>query len=362
MRRTPHKRPEIKILPSNPEEKGELRQDMITGKWVVVAIGRSRRPDDFSRERTKPRRLPKYQEQCPFCNLADFPQEPDILRLPDDPDTWAVHVFRNKYPAFVPQDDIRSWSRGPYRAMESVGYHELLATRWHNQIEPLMTQQELALELEALVLRYRQLKTKSSVNYIQIINNHGQEAGGSLAHPHHQIFTVPVLPDDIQDLLRGAEAYAQEQGKDGYEVMLQYERAQGERLVWENDDFTAFCPYASRFPFEVWIMPRRPEPFFENIGPGERESLAEIMQQVLGRLYTGLHDPPYNYYILSAPCDETGFVCNVATFQHFRWHIQITPRLNAWGGFEIGSGLEITTTLPETSAAFLREQKVARTI
>lgn len=342
------------------KEVGELRQDMITGKWTVVATGRSTRPHDFAIQNPKPTAQPKYKDDCPFCNLANFPQEPDVLRLPDDNDRWQVHVFGNKYPAFVPKDEFRAWQVGPYRAMESVGYHEILATRWHNQIEPLMDQGELALELEALVLRYRQLKVKPSVNYIQIINNHGPAAGGSLEHPHHQIFTVPVLPDDIQDLLQGAEKYAQRHGEEGYEALLRFEHETGERIIWENDDFTALCPYASRVPFEVWIVPRRPEPFFENLSPAGRDSLAEALQQVLGRLYTGLNDPPYNYFVLSAPCDETGFVCDKETFKHFRWHIQITPRLTIWGGFEIGSGLEISTALPEESAAFLREQKLPK--
>lgn len=343
-------------------ETGELRQDMITGKWSIVATGRSKRPHDFAIQRQKPTALPKYKDDCPFCNLANFPQEPDVLRLPDDPDAWQVHIFGNKYPAFLPKDDFRSWQVGPYRAMESVGYHEILATRWHNLAEPLMSVRELSLELEALVLRYRQLKTKPSVNYIQIINNHGAAAGGSLEHPHHQIFTVPVLPDDIQDLLHGAERYAQLHNEEGYEAMLRYEHETGERIIWENDEFTVLCPYASRVPFEVWIVPRKSEPFFENVSPAQRDALAEAMQQALGRLYTGLNDPPYNYFVLSAPCDETGFVCNKETFQHFRWHIQITPRLNIWGGFEIGSGLEITTALPEESAAFLREQKLPKSL
>ena len=343
-------------------ETGELRQDMITEKWTVIATGRSKRPHNFATQRPKPPTVPKYQDDCPFCNLADFPQEPDVLRLPDDPDRWQVHIFANKYPAFIPKDDFRSWQVGPYRAMESVGYHEVLATRWHNQLEALQSIRELSLELEALVLRYRQLKVKPSVNYIQIISNHGPAAGGSLEHPHHQIFTVPVLPDDIQDLLNGAERYALKHQEEGYAAMLRFERETGDRIIWENDAFTVLCPFASRLPFEVWVLPRQPEPFFENISPQQRDQLAEAMQQALGRLYTGLNDPPYNYYILSAPCDETGFVCDREKFKHFRWHIQITPRLNIWGGFEIGSGLEITSALPEESAAFLREQKLPKTM
>lgn len=339
------------------DQVGELRQDPVTGRWVVIAPGRAQRPDNFAKEAPVVTQRLKYQESCPFCNLVDFPQAPDVLRLPDDPKNWQVHIFANKYPAFRPHDDAKIWQVGPFRTMEAIGYHEIMATRWHNQIEALMTPRELALQLEALVLRYRQLKTKQSVNYIQVIKNHGALAGGSLEHPHHQIFTTPVLPDVIREALLGAEKYANtHQGEGVYSVMTRFELESGERIVYRNDDFVAYCPYASRVPFEVKIVPLAQEPFFENISPAHRESLAEVLQQVLGRLYTALNDPPYNYYIHSAPCDATGFVCDVSTYQHFRWHIDVTPRLNIWGGFELGTGLDINTMVPETAAAFLREQ------
>ena len=336
---------------------GELRQDLVTGKWVVIATARAKRPDDFASDR-QIRELPKFRADCVFCDLATFAQEPDVLRLPDDADTWQVHIFGNKYPAFRPEEDFCAWSVGPYRASEAVGYHEVLATRHHHQVDARISVAELALQLEALVLRYRKLKQKTSVNYIQIIKNHGPEAGGSVEHPHHQIFTVPVLPSDIQDILLGAERYGREKGDSPYTAMLAFEREDGSRMVWENDAFTAFCPYASRVPFEVWIMPREHERFFDNIDPGKREQLAEVMKQVFERMYWGLHDPPYNYYIHSAPCDNTGFVCDLEEFQHTRWHVQILPRLAVWGGFELGTGLEINTAMPEESAAFLRQVKI----
>lgn len=338
------------------KETGELRQDIITGKWVVIATGRAKRPDDMAGNRPKPKAIQKYKDDCPFCNLAKYPQEPDVLRLPDDPEEWQVHIFGNKYPAFSSKDDFRSWNDGPYRGMESVGYHELLAPRWHNQFDMLVSQKEMALFLEALILRYRSLKIKPSVNYIQIIRNHGSEAGGSLEHPHHQIFTVPVLPSDVQDLLYGAENYYKKHQQDVFQTMLDFELSEGKRIVFENEHFVAFCPYASRAPFETWIMPKKANPFFETTGPKQRDALTESLQQVLGRLYTGLNDPPYNYYIHSAPCDDTGFVCDKETFKHFRWHIEIFPRLAKFGGFELGTGLEINSSLPEESAEFLRNQ------
>ncbi len=345
-------------MPHNEHTTGELRQNPITEKWVAIATERAKRPDSFAKEREKKQPLQRYKADCPFCNLTAYPQEPDVLRLPDDHDAWQVHIFQNKYPAFIPSSELRSWKLGPYLATNAVGYHELLATKYHNHDDALAPRHIVELELEALVLRYRELKSQPSVNYIQIIKNHGKEAGASLEHPHHQIFSVPVLPSDIADLLHGTERYAKKHGEKAFTIILDYEREQKKRIVFENEYFTVFCPYASRVAFETWIMPRQPNPFFEDIGPAEREALAEAMQHVLGKLYTGLQDPPYNYYIHSAPCDENGFVCDKSLFQHFRWHIAIMPRLSTSAGFELGTGIEINTVLPEDAAAFLREQSL----
>jgi len=337
---------------------GELRQDLVTGKWVVVATGRAKKPSSFLKERPKPKKPPKTVNDCPFCNLEKYPQAPDILRLPDDPDEWELHIFNNKYPAFNPTDDFRSWQNGPYRAMESVGYHELLATRHHNQIDALLSYRQMSLQIEALVSRYRQLKEKPSVSYIQIIKNHGEDAGASLEHPHHQIFTVPVVPSDIKDVMNGSLEYAADNGNEVFDTIIDFELKENVRTIYENDKFVAFCPYSSRVPFEIWIVPKEPNPYFENLSPKDREALSEVMVKVFASLYVGLNDPSYNYYILSAPCDDTSSVREHKGYKNFRWHIQVMPRLNTWGGFEMGTGLEITTALPEDSAAFLREQKI----
>lgn len=343
-------------MDTNIHKIGELRQNPITEKWVAFATNRAHRPDSFAKEEGNTPPLPRYKDDCVFCNLAKYPQEPDILRLPNDPTHWKVHIFGNKYPAFVPDQELKAWNEGPYRAASSVGHHEILAPKYHNQDDGIIQRAVLELELEALVLRYRQLKSEPSVNYIQIIKNHGKEAGGSVEHPHHQIFSIPVLPNDIAELLHGTERYAKKHGEKAFTILLDFERETKRRIVFENEYFTAFCPYASRVPFETWILPRKSDPFFDDIGPSEREALAEALQTILGKMYTGLKNPAYNYYIHSAPCDETGFVCDKSLFQHFRWHIAILPRLATQAGFELGTGVEINTVLPEEAAAFLREQ------
>jgi len=340
------------------ESESEIRQDLITGKWVVVAAGRSKRPHDGSVEGEAAYERPAhYEKGCPFCELKVFRQEPDIVRLPDDDEKWQVHVFSNKYPALRP-GELMSGEVGPYRWVSATGYHEVLAWRWHDQDDHLLTQKEWGWQVEALVARFRQLKEEQQVNYIQIIKNHGVEAGQSLTHPHMQLFTIPVLPSDVADILRGAETYAKSKGREVFADLLEFERSEGNRVVWENEQFTVFCPYASRVPYEMWIVSKEANPFFENIGPEEQQALAESLLQAMRRLHKALGHPPYNFYIHSAPCDDRGFVCDKETFKHFRWHVQILPRITNWGGFELGTGLEINTVLPEAAAAHLREQRI----
>ena len=333
---------------------GELRQDFITGKWALVAAGRAKRPQHKPANQT-PKKSVKYVNDCPFCNLIDHIQEPDVLRIPDDPDKWLFHIFENKYPALSPKVDFRTWGKGPYRVVESVGYHDLLATRWHNQHETNMSVSQIALELEALVLRYRQLKNEKSVSYIQILKNYGTAAGGSLEHPHYQIFTVPVIPSDVQDLLRGTDEYWDKNQRNAFDDLLKFEHETGERIIWENDYATVMTPFVPREPHEIWIMPREHEPDFGNLGPKQREKAAEAIWQALRRLHMAFDDPSYNLVIYTAPCDDEGWVGKPSSYQRFRWHIQILPRLNIWGGFELGTGLEIVAAVPEESAEALRQ-------
>lgn len=346
-------------VPNKVSERGEFRQDIITGKWSLVAPSRDQRPSDFAKKENRPLTTKKYIDDCPFCNLGKYPQEPDVLRLPNNPETWQVHIFGNKYPALTPAPEAKNWQRGLYRTIEAVGYHEILATRYHNHHDFTLSEQLLQLKLEALVLRFRELKSKPSVAYIQIINNRGPNAGGSLEHPHHQIFTTPVIPSDILDLLRGTEDYVALHKKNPFDVILEQERQDGHRLVYSNDHFTAFCPYASRQPFAITILPHAPQSSFDQLDPSGRASLADSLRQVFGRLYAALGNIDYNYYIYSAPCDTTGYACKINAYPNFRWHIEILPRLNKLGGFEIGTGLEIITMYPEKAAEYLRDQKLS---
>lgn len=338
-------------------EHSELRQDPITGKWVVIAMGRSKRPQDLARVGPVRAPLPTFVETCPFCNLKRFPQAPPTLVRPSRGE-WKVRAFPNKFPAFFPADRVSARKVGPYTVMNGVGFHEVILVRPHNGTLARLPRPDLEAYVWAWRARYRKLMVKPSVAYIQLIENHGPESGGSLAHPHLQLFAIPVLPsDEVLDLLRGAEDYFTEHGRCAHCDILNFEREAGQRIVWENDAFTVLCPFTARVPNEQWIIPKVHAPGFETLTDVDLPRFAEALQQATRRLDTAFGDPAYNLTVYSAPCDTEGYVCNVDAFQHFHWHVQILPRMNVWGGFELATGLEIHSVLPEEAAAFLRQQQ-----
>ena len=335
-------------------EASELRQDPITGKWVVIATGRAKRPVDQARLQVEKPAPPPMIEDCSFCNLERFPQPTPTLVSPRG-SQWRVMAFPNKFPAFVPADRVAARKEGIYTVMNGVGFHEVIIVRSHNGFLSRLAGPDLVRYIEAWRERYRTLMEKPSVAYIQLIENHGRESGGSLEHSHVQLFAIPVLPsDEVLDLLRGAEAYNDENGSCAYCDILAFEREVHTRIVWENDRYTVLCPFTSRVPHEQWVLPRTHAAGFETLTDADLPAFAEALQEALARLDRGFKDPPYNLYVYSAPCDTEGFICEKDEFQHFHWHAQILPRLNIWGGFELATGLEIHSVLPEESAAFLR--------
>jgi len=325
----------------------ELRQDIVSGDWVVIATGRAKRPDDFANfQRIKD---DKGIENCPFEDPVTSGQEPDVLIYYKTDGEWTLRVFPNKYPSFSKGKASDSLSEGPYFAMPGVGFHELIVTRDHHRQLATMDIMEVAEVFDAYQNRYLELMNKKNVNYIAIFHNHGKEAGASLSHPHSQLTAIPVIAPYIKLELDGAEQYYRSNKHCVYCVMAEYESDEKKRVVFENEDFIAFCPFASRDAFEVWIMPKKHSSYFERINDDQKIKLAEVFKKSLGAIYKALNDPPYNFYIHTSPCDGKDY-------PHFHWHIEILPHTSTWAGFELDTGIEVSTIQPEVAAEFLRKQ------
>lgn len=326
----------------------ELRQDIVSGDWVVIATGRAKRPDDFTH--FKRAQDDKGIKDCLFEDPVASGQESDVLIYHKPDGEWTLRVFPNKYPAFSRGKAASSLSEGPYFAMPGIGYHEIVVTRDHYRHLAIMDVMEIAEVFDAYQDRYLDLMNKKGVNYIAIFHNYGREAGASIPHPHSQLMAIPVIAPYIKLELDGAERYHKSNNHCVYCVMAEYESNEKKRVIFENDEFIAFCPFASRDAFEVWVMPKKHNPYFERITDEQKIKLAEVFSKGLGSIYKALNDPPYNFYIHSAPCDGKDY-------PHFHWHIEILPvPPTPWAGFELDTGIEVSTIQPEVAAEFLRKQ------
>lgn len=323
----------------------ELRQDIVTGDWVIIATARAKRPDDFVQRN----RIQESNEVDLFADPEKSGQEKDVLIYSDDAGEWTLRVFPNKYPAVSRGRKARSLGEGPYFAMTGVGYHEVIVTRDPMRHLALLDQYQVAEVLDAYQERYLALMNKESVNYIQIFHNHGKEAGASIAHPHSQLMAIPVIAPYVESMLGGAENFYKSHRERVYSMMTEYELSHQKRLIYENDDFIVFVPYAPRMAFELWVIGKRPNPYFERMTDTEKFTCADALQKALQSLYKGLANPAYRFYLYTAPC-------NGRDYPHFQWSIQILPHTSVFGGFEFSTGIEISTIEPEQAAQFLRKQ------
>ena len=326
----------------------QLRQDLVTGDWVVIATNRSRRPADFVKKRELDYEQDKNQTCC-LCYPEETGQAEDVLIYEKENGNWSLRVFPNRYPAFQRTGAIEHFEEGPYFAMESVGYHELVVTRDHEKSLALLDSYSVAEVVDAYQERYLDLMNKKSVKYIEIFHNHGRLAGASLAHPHSQIMAIPVISPYVDGELSGAEKYYRANRQCVYCTMLEWERESGKRVIYANDKFLVFCPFASRSAFEMWIAPLEHQPYFERMNDDSKLALGEALQKALKAIYDTLDNPDYNFYLHTSPCDGNDYA-------HFHWHIEILPRTSTWAGFELSTGIEISTILPELAANYLREK------
>jgi len=324
----------------------ELRQDIVTGDWVVIAKARAQRPDNFKNVEEPADNI--SPAKCVFCNPEKTGQKKDTLIYYQDDGEWSLRVFPNKFPAFDRQsNNVRHWNEGPYFGMEGVGYHEIIVVKEHGLALGQLTVEEVAELVDAFRTRYLDLMNKKSVNFIQIIHNHGKRAGASQPHPHCQLFAIPVVSPGVQLELTGAEEFHRSQHNCVFCTILAWELKENKRLVFENNSFAVFAPYASRAAFELWVLPKKHQPYFERTVGKEEWELGEALQQALKKLYFGLNNPAVNFYLHTSPCDGKDY-------DHYHWHIEILPRTATWAGFELATGVEVSTMVPEEAAQFLK--------
>ena len=330
----------------------DLRKDPIVGRWVIVAKSRAKRPHDFE---SSPRlRVGRF---CPFCegNEDKTPGEIIAYRNPGshrNRQGWRVRVVPNKFPALEIEGDLNKRGEGIYDMMRGVGAHEvIIETPKHLISTSQLTEEQLREVLWVYRDRLVDLKKDPRLVYGMIFKNVGAAAGASLEHSHSQLIVTPIVPINVWEEMTGSLEFYNYRGRCVYCDMIQQEMATEKRVVVDTPGFIAFCPFASRFPFETWVLPKVHSSHYENIQKNGVDELSGVMRQVIAKIEAALDQPAYNYIIHTAPFDtqELG---------HYHWHIEIMPSLTKAAGFEWGTGFYINPVTPEEAAAFLREVEI----
>jgi UDPglucose--hexose-1-phosphate uridylyltransferase len=249
----------------------------------------------------------------------------------------------------VPSDSLNEKVDGFFRTMDGVGFHEVVVFRNHQKPLALFSAEELEEAITAYQERFLDLTNKPFTKYISLFHNHGQEAGASIFHPHLQIMAAPVMDPDLNRAISNSRKYLEQNKKCVYCSMNEWERYKGDRIVFENDEFLVICPFASKCSFEMIISPKKHLPYFEKINDTEKICFSAALKEALSRLHKALNDPAYNFYIHTSPV-------NGGNYDFYHWHLTILPHTAVWAGFELSTGIEISTIEPEKAAEYLRKQ------
>ena len=330
----------------------ELRKDPIVGRWVIISTERGKRPTDFSTLSEK-----KENSACPFCPGNESATPPEVLAFrPNDSEPnkpgWTLRVISNKYPALMIEGDLNREGRGIFDKMNGVGAHEVIIETPDHLKEMTDLSDK---EMEDVIWAYRErtvdLKKDPRFRYIIIFKNRGEAAGASLEHSHSQLIATPIVPKRAIEELDGAHKYYEYKERCIFCDIVRQEISENMRIVAQNDAFLSIEPFAPRFPFETWILPKQHCPSFEDIKKGDVSLLAKILKETLFRLAKALNNPPYNYLIHSSPV-------NSRQTEEYHWHLEIMPKLTRVAGFEWGTGFYINPTAPEDAAKYLKEIEI----
>ena len=335
-----------------PATTSELRRDPITGQWVILAAERARRPGAFLREAIPP----QPAADCPFCPGREHLTPGEVLSYRNagaaNQAGWWMRVVPNKYPALRVEGEVNASAVGLFDRMNGLGAHEvIIETPDHEQTLSDVAEERLAHVFFAYRDRFNDLKRDVRLKYIQVFKNHGAQAGATISHAHSQLLAFPSVPPALREELEGALRHFAMRERCVFCDVVHQELAAQERVVLTTEHFVALAPYASRFPFEVMVLPRRHGSHFEHTDDLRIRNLGWVMKSVLRRLDQVLEKPAYNFVLHTAPVQES-------PLEHYHWHIEILPKLTRVAGFELGTGVFVNPTPPEEAAQFLRDARL----
>lgn len=294
----------------------------------MISAARANRPNEFV-ESAIPA---SASTDCPFCPGHEELTPPEVLsyRQPGSR-LWSLRVVPNKYPA------IRMQAHP-----EIIGGHEVII---ESPQHAASLGERLFQAVQDRIVYWRQIP---GVRYVQFFKNSGQAAGASLKHPHSQLIALPIVPKRVLEELNGAREYRERYGRCFFCELLEQEHRDGARLIVETDEFQAIAPWAPRFGFEAWILPKRHASHFDNIALPELEALWRVLRILIDKLDQAAHHPAYNLLLHSAPLHD-------GELAYYHWHLEILPRITSVAGFEFATGCYIGTLQPEDYARLLRD-------
>ena len=318
----------------------EIRKDYLLNRFVIFATERAKRPQEFIQNNIEKTNT----KNCPFCpgNEAMLAGIIDEIK---EKGNWVVRSIKNKYPAVGTDvcSDLRTDNRF-FTFAASYGNHEvIIESREHNKEIEDFSIEHIKKIIQMYIKRIKALNDLPHIKYVTLFRNKGKEAGASIAHAHSQIIAYNVLPSAVEEELLASYKYFAENESCPFCEIINIEK-NSHRSVLENDSFVVFTPYASRFPFEIWIFPKRHAPSITELNEKEIDSLANVFKFIFTKL-NKLNHPPYNMMFHNA--EPQG--------ENFHFHIEICPRLSIWAGFELSTGATINTITPEDAATFYRE-------
>jgi len=335
----------------------EFRWDPLKATWVITANHRAREPRDFFLDRQK-----IQTTACPFCpgHEAKTPAEVFALRnpgLPANGPGWQVRVVPNKFPLLRIEGELTRRPEGLYERMSGIGAHEVvIETPDHERAMADLSAAEITLVLQAYRARLLDLRRDQRFRYLQVFKNHGFEAGAPLPHAHSQIMAVPITPPTTKTELNACRNYFRDHERCLICDLAAQELADGRRVVLDDGQFLVVAPYASCFPFELRLLPRRHAHDFALQEDAELAACATALRNILRRLRILLRDPPFNFILHTAPPlqPRPGRPDYWTSLPYdYHWHIELVPRLSRIAGFEWGSGFFINLMPPEDAARFL---------
>ena len=342
----------------------ELRKDPVVGRWVIIATERARRPDDFRHAD-----VARVEPPCPFCAGQEHQTPPEIFAVrdgtPPNAPGWRLRIVPSIAPALRVEGALERRGVGLYDVMDGVGAHEIfIETPEHIANTASLDEPQIALLLQAYVSRIADLARDTRLKYVLIFKNYGRAAGGGvIRHARSQLIATPVTPKRVKEELITARRYYEYKERCLFCDIIAQETDDGARVVLDHPDFVVLAPFASRFPFELCLLPKVHSPDFGTLDRERVATLASVLKTTLGRLSTALGDPPYNYILHTAPF-RTGKKAGYwkTLDEDYHWHLEIIPRLIRVAGFEWGTGFYINPTPPEEAARYLRETEPSVTV